>query len=57
VYIGLAGPKGTVVRRINWPGQREQIRGIAAMVGLDLLRRELQGLEPLAPEWIQRRAK
>ena len=57
VYIGLAGPKGTVVRRINWPGQREQIRGIASMVGLDLLRRALQGLEPLAPEWIQRRAK
>jgi nicotinamide-nucleotide amidase len=57
VYIGLAGPKETVVRRINWPGQREQIRGIAAMVGLDLLRRALQGLEPLAPEWIQRRAR
>ena len=57
VYIGLAGPKDTVVRRINWPGQREQIRGIAAMVGLDLLRRALQGLEPLDPEWIQRRAR
>ena len=57
VYIGLAGPKETVVRRINWPGQREQIRSIAAMVGLDLLRRALQGLELTAPELMQRRAK
>ena len=57
VYIGLAGPKETIVRRINWPGQREQIRGIAAMVGLDLLRRALQGLELTAPELAQRRAR
>lgn len=57
VYIGLAGPKETIVRRINWPGQREQIRSIAAMVGLDLLRRALQGLELTAPELTQRRSK
>jgi nicotinamide-nucleotide amidase len=57
VYIGLAGPKETIVRRINWPGQREQIRAIAAMVGLDLLRRALQGLELTAPELTQRRSK
>ncbi len=57
VYIGLAGPKETIVRRINWPGQREQIRSIAAMVGLDLLRRALQGLELAAPELAQRRSK
>ena len=57
VYVGLAGPKETIVRRINWPGQREQIRSIAAMVGLDLLRRALQGLELTAPELTQRRAK
>jgi nicotinamide-nucleotide amidase len=57
VYIGLAGPKETIVRRINWPGQREQIRGIAAMVGLDLLRRALQGLELTAPDLAQRRSR
>ena len=57
VYIGLAGPRETIVRRINWPGQREQIRSIAAMVGLDLLRRALQGLELTAPELAQRRSR
>jgi nicotinamide-nucleotide amidase len=42
VFIALATPKETVVRRIQWPGQREQIRAMSAMVALDLLRRELE---------------
>jgi hypothetical protein len=32
------------VRRLRWPGQREQVRAISAMVALDLLRRRLAGL-------------
>ena len=44
VYIALAAPDRTVARRIRWPGQREQVRAISAMVALDLLRRRLAGL-------------
>jgi nicotinamide mononucleotide (NMN) deamidase PncC len=44
VFVALAAPDRTVVRRIRWPGQREQIRAISAMVALDLLRRALHGL-------------
>ncbi|APR83605.1 Molybdopterin binding motif, CinA [Minicystis rosea] len=44
VFIALAAPDRTVVRRIRWPGQREQVRAISAMVALDLLRRRLAGL-------------
>jgi nicotinamide-nucleotide amidase len=50
VYIGLSTPSRTLVRRIRWPGQREQVRAISAMVALDLLRRELSGLPVEAPE-------
>lgn len=55
VYIGLATPNRTVVRRIRWPGQRDQVRAISAMVALDLLRRELSGLPVEAPEIAARR--
>jgi nicotinamide-nucleotide amidase len=44
VFVGLAGPGRTFVRRLRWPGQREQIRAISAMVALDLVRRALSGL-------------
>jgi len=44
VFVALASPGGTVVRRLRWPGQRDQIRGISAMVALDLVRRALAGL-------------
>ncbi len=47
VFVALAGPGGTVVRRLRWPGQREQVRAISAMVALDMVRRSLAGL-PLA---------
>jgi len=44
VYVALAAPDATVVRRLRWPGTREQIRQISAMVALDMLRRKLAGL-------------
>jgi nicotinamide-nucleotide amidase len=44
VFVALAGPRGTHVRRLDIPFQREQVRGISAMTALDLLRRELTGL-------------
>ena len=45
VFVALATPEQTVVRRMRWPWQREQVRAISAMVALDLLRRRLAGLE------------
>jgi nicotinamide-nucleotide amidase len=43
VYVGIAGPDGTLVRTLRWPGQRWQIRAISAMTALDLVRRALAG--------------
>lgn len=57
VYIALATPAETVVRRIQWPGQREQVRAISAMVALDMLRRALAKLSIDAPELLTRRAR
>jgi len=55
VYIGLATPTETAVRRIVWPGQRDQVRAVSAMVALDMLRRVLSGLEITVPEVATRR--
>jgi nicotinamide-nucleotide amidase len=56
VYVGLATPSETVVKRLNWPGrQREQVREISATVALDLLRRALQKLALETPEMAARR--
>jgi nicotinamide-nucleotide amidase len=50
VFVALATPERTVVRRLRWPGQREQVRAISAMVALDLVRRALSGLPLDDPE-------
>jgi nicotinamide-nucleotide amidase len=45
VFVGLATPDRTVVRKLLWPGRRrDQIRSVSAMVALDLVRRALAGL-------------
>ncbi len=44
VYIGLAGPKGTKVKRYQFWGDREQIKLMASEVALDRLRRSLISL-------------
>jgi hypothetical protein len=45
VFVGVAAPEGTVVRRLESPlRQRDQIRAISAMVALDLVRRAASGL-------------
>jgi nicotinamide-nucleotide amidase len=54
VFVGLATPDRTVVRRIRWPGQREQVRTISAMVALDMLRRALEGLPVDEPDLARR---
>lgn len=54
VFIALAGPEETAVRRIQWNAQREQIRAVSAMVALDLLRRRLARLTLDAPEHLIR---
>lgn len=44
VFIALAAPDKTVVRKVRWPGGRDQVRQLSAMVALDMLRRSLLGL-------------
>ncbi len=41
VFIGLAGPGGSRSVRLQLPGQRAQVRTLAAVSALDALRREL----------------
>ena len=45
VFIGLAAPDGTWVRKVNLSMGRQRIRHIAASHGFDLARRYLSGLE------------
>jgi nicotinamide-nucleotide amidase len=54
VHVAVATPSGTHARRLSWPGQREQIRVLAAMSALDLLRRALLGL-PIETHELTRR--
>jgi nicotinamide-nucleotide amidase len=41
VFIGIAGPAGTSVRRLHFAGDRDRIRTLAGVWALDLLRRVL----------------
>ena len=41
VYIAVASDKGTQVRQLNLPGDRERIRTFATLSALDLIRRQL----------------
>ncbi len=41
IYIGLAGPPGTTVRRLQMIPERERVRQMAATAALDYLRRNL----------------
>jgi competence/damage-inducible protein CinA-like protein len=41
MYIGLATPEGTDVRRVQLPGDRERVRTFVTNTALDLLRRKL----------------
>lgn len=42
VYLGSAGPEGTMVRRAWFPGDRESVRAFAATAALHLLRGALR---------------
>jgi nicotinamide-nucleotide amidase len=54
VYVALAAPGETTVRRLRWPGQREQVRAISAMVALDMVRRAVAGLPLDDGGWLGR---
>src|SRR4029077_13928319 len=43
VFIGLASPDGSEVRRVHFPGDRERVRIFSTNTALDLLRRKLIG--------------
>ena len=53
VFVALASPGQTLVKRLRWPGQREQVRLVSAMMALDLVRRALDGLPPDDPEFFR----
>ena len=44
VFIGIAGSKGTVVRRIRYGGDRSRVRLLGTQAALDLLRRVVAGM-------------
>jgi len=44
VYIGVAFPGGCDVRRVQFLGDRERVRMLAAQTALDILRRKLREL-------------
>jgi nicotinamide-nucleotide amidase len=46
VYAALATPASVVVRELRLPGDRDQVRQLAVVVALDLLRRHLTGALP-----------
>jgi PncC family amidohydrolase len=55
VWVAVAGPSGTVGQLLQWPGDRAMIRGLSAMVALDLLRRAVLGLPVLDAHELGRR--
>ncbi len=48
VFVAIDGAAGTRVRRALFPGNRERIRYQATQAALEMLRRGLLGLSPLA---------
>ncbi len=42
VFIGLAAPDGSEVRRVQWPADRDRVRAFSTNIALDMLRRRLQ---------------
>jgi nicotinamide-nucleotide amidase len=42
LYVGIAGPKGVQSRHVQLPGDRDFVRMLSVVQGLDLLRRSLQ---------------
>ena len=43
VYVAVAGPDGTRVEALRFPGDRDQVRTLAASWALDALRLRLEG--------------
>jgi nicotinamide-nucleotide amidase len=46
VFAALATPNGTVERQMRLPGDRDQVRQLAVVIALDLLRRHLTDVLP-----------
>ena len=44
VFIGLAAPDSTEVRRVQWPADRDRVRAFSTNIALDMLRRKLLGI-------------
>ena len=48
VFVAVAGPDGSEVRRLQLPGERAQVRTLSVTYALDLLRLHLAGKRPRA---------
>jgi nicotinamide-nucleotide amidase len=55
VWVAVSGPSGTSAQLLSWPGDRAMIRGLSAMVALDLLRRAVTGLPTVDAHELGRR--
>ena len=44
LFVGIAGPAGTVTHQVKLPGQRDQMRQMSVITALDLLRRFVREL-------------
>ncbi len=44
VWLAVSGPGGVRTRRLQFPGDRAQVRRLAAFAGLELVRRRAQGV-------------
>ena len=44
VFLALAGALGDRVRRVQFPGDRDRVRGQAAQAALEMIRRAVLGL-------------
>lgn len=42
VWMGVSGPDGVTTRRLQFPGDRAQVRRLAAFAGLEMVRRRAQ---------------
>ena len=55
VYVGFASAAGSVAHELLFPLDRERHRSLTTQVALDVVRRHLLGVEPVATRWSAKR--
>jgi nicotinamide-nucleotide amidase len=49
VYVAIAGPDGVICEELNWPGTREQFKRRVSQNALNMLRKQVLGIEVARP--------